>query len=234
MALRILGIPPIAGSISALWTSRTTSSISVILSHLFPMVTTCSLPSKVCTLAHRTTATTLTEYLKGLDWSVAQSASLEDCVAVLQTHASSAIEKLAPLKTISPAKNRHPWFNIDHRTLIQERDRLYKRFRRTRLAEDLLVYRQARDLAHRKIEEARQNYHYTRLSQQTDPKDIWRELEHLGISSKKNSPALPFLINALNAHFRSVSDDQDTPPVTDFLHSLTSSNSEQFIFDEVL
>ena len=91
---------------------------------------------------------TLTEYLKGLDWSVAQSASLEDCVAVLQTHVSSAIEKLAPLKTISPAKNRHPWFNIDHRTLIKERDRLYRRFRRTRIAEDLLAYRQTRDLAH--------------------------------------------------------------------------------------
>ena len=125
----------------------------------------------------------LTEYLRGLDWSVTQSASLEDCVAVIQTHISSAIEKLAPLKTISLAKNRHPWFNIDHRTLIKDRDRLYRRFRRTRIAEDLLAYRQARDLAHREIEDARQNYHYTRLSQLTDPKDIWRELEHLGISS---------------------------------------------------
>ena len=76
------------------------------------------------------------------------SASLEDSVAVLQTHVSSAIEKLAPLKTISPAKNRHPWFNIGHSTLIKELDRLYRRFRRTRIAEDLLAYRQARDLAH--------------------------------------------------------------------------------------
>ena len=53
-------------------------------------------------------ATTLTEYLKGLDWSVAQSASLEDYVVVLQTHVSSAIEKLALLKTVSLAKNRDP------------------------------------------------------------------------------------------------------------------------------
>ena len=165
---------------------------------------------------------------------MAQSASLEDCVAVLQTHISSAIEKLAPLKSISPAKNSHPWFNIDHRTLIKEHDRLYRRFRRTRIAEDLLAYIQARDLAHREIEDARQNYHYTRLSQLTDPKDIWRELKHLGISSRKKSTALPFSVNELNAHFRSVSYDQNTPPVTDFLDSLASSNHlEQFTFEEI-
>ena len=163
-----------------------------------------------------------------------QSATLKDCVAVLQTHVCSAIEKLAPLKTIFPAKNRHPWFNMDHRTLIQERNRLYRRFRRTRIAEDLLAYKQARDLAHREIEFAGQNYHYTRLFLLTDPKDIWRKLEHPGISSKKKSPALPFSVNELNAHFRSVSYDQDTPPVTDFLDSLASSNHlEQFTFDEV-
>ena len=93
-------------------------------------------------------ATTHTEYLKGLDWSSAQSASLKDSVVILQTHVRSAIEKLASLKTISPAKNRHPLCNIDHRTLIQDHDGLYRRFRRTRLAENLLAYRQARDLAH--------------------------------------------------------------------------------------
>ena len=36
--------------------------------------------------------TTLTEYFKGLNWSVVQSASLEDCVAVLQTHVSSVVQ----------------------------------------------------------------------------------------------------------------------------------------------
>ena len=69
--------------------------------------------------------------------------------------------------------------------MIQERDRLYGRFRRTRLPLDLLTYRQARDVAHRTIEEARFNYDHARLSLLTDAKDIWRELEHLGISGFK-------------------------------------------------
>ena len=100
---------------------------------------------------------------------------------------------------------------------------------------DLLAYRQARDVAHRTIEEARLNYHHARLSSLTDPKDIWRELEHLGISSsKKKSSAQPFNTSKLNAHFRGVSFDQDTPPVADFLDSLaTSTHHEQFSLDEI-
>ena len=87
-----------------------------------------------------------------------------------------------PGQNVTPGKNRHPWFTPEHRVLIQERDRLYKHFRRSRTGYDLFVYREARDLAHRSVEEARNNYYHHRLSTLTDPKDVWRELEHLGIS----------------------------------------------------
>ena len=173
-----------------------------------------------------------TEYLKG--WSVVESAPLEECVSVLQMHIKGAEESFVPLKTASPGKKRHPWFTTEHQSMIQERDCLYRRFRKTRLPLDLLTYRQARDVAHRTIEEARLNYHHARLSSLTDAKDIWRALEHLGISgSKKKSFAPLFTTTELNAHFRGVSFDQDTPPVADFLDSLASStHNEQFSFDE--
>ena len=149
-------------------------------------------------------------------------------------HIKGAIESFAPLKTVSPGKKCHPLFTTEHQPMIQERDRLYRRFRRTRLPLDLLTYRRARDVAHCTIREAGLNYHHARLSSLTDAKDIWRELEHLGISgSKKKSLPLPFTTTELNAHFRSVSFDQDTSPVADFLDSLDSStHSEQFSLDE--
>ena len=46
-------------------------------------------------------------------------------------------------------KKRHPWFKTEHHSMIQERDRRRKRFRRTRLPRDLLAYRQANDVANR-------------------------------------------------------------------------------------
>ena len=130
-------------------------------------------------------------------------------------------------------KNRHPWFTPENRVLIQERDRLYKRFRRSRTGYDLLVYREAHDLAHRSVEEARNNYYHYRLSTLTDPKDIWRELEHLGISGPRKSNSSSFSNDQLNAHFRSVSYDPATPSVFDYLSTLTSSNNaECFTFRE--
>ena len=178
-------------------------------------------------------AESLNDFLSGLDWSVAESAPLDECVSVLQSHVTSAINTLAPVKTVTPRKNRHPWFTPEHRVLIQERDRLYKRFRRSRTGYDLLVYREARDLAHRAIEEARNNYYHLRLSTLTDPKDIWRELEHLGITGPKKSITSSFSNDQLNAHFRSVSYDPAIASVFDFLSTLTSSNNaECFIFRE--
>ena len=141
-----------------------------------------------------------------MDWSVVESAPFEEYVSVLQMHIKGAVESLAPLKTVSQDKTRYPWLTTEHQSMIQERDRLYRRFRRTRLPLDLLTYRQARDVAHRTIEEARLNYHDALLFSLTDAKDIWRELEHLGISgSKKKSLPLLFTTTELNAHFRSVS-----------------------------
>ena len=86
-------------------------------------------------------------------------------------HIKGAVESLALLNTVSPGKKCHPWFTTEHQSMIQGRDSLYRRFRRTRLPLDLLTYRQARDVAHRTIEEARLNYHHAWLSSLTDAMD---------------------------------------------------------------
>ena len=146
-------------------------------------------------------ADSLMNYLSNLDWSTIDSAPLDESVTVFQANISNAINTLAPLKTVSPTMKRHPWFTPGHHSLIRERDRLYRRFKRTRHLLDLLLYRQTRDLAHRTIEEARCEYYYDRLSSLSDPKVIWRELEHLGIIGSKKSSASPFTIEELNSHF---------------------------------
>ena len=43
----------------------------------------------------------------------------------------NALEKFAPLKTVLPIKSSHPWYTAQLRGLISERDRLYKRYKRT-------------------------------------------------------------------------------------------------------
>ena len=95
------------------------------------------------------------------------------------------MNRLVPLKTIKPTKYNHPWFTSLHKNFIFERNRLFRRYRRTRLPVDLLLCRQARDHAHKIIQSSGLEYYYTRLSNITDPSLLWKELRHLGVAPPK-------------------------------------------------
>ena len=73
----------------------------------------------------------LNDYLRNSDWSVS-SDSPDSRLSVLCGNLTSAIDQLVPNKTIQPSKHNHPWYTTTHSNLILERDRLYRRYRRTR------------------------------------------------------------------------------------------------------
>ena len=126
----------------------------------------------------------LVAYLCSCDWTVG-SDSPESRLSVLYSNLLSAMNRLVPLKTIKPTKYNHSWFTSLHKNLISERNRLFRRYRRTRLSVDLLLYRQARDHAHKIIQSSRLEDYYTRLSSITDPSLLWKELRHLGVVPPK-------------------------------------------------
>lgn len=74
--------------------------------------------------------TMLNDYLRYCDWSVITGGtrfSLNAGLECLYGNLNTALDTLAPIKTFSYKKRRHPWFTTYHRSLITERDRLYKR-----------------------------------------------------------------------------------------------------------
>ena len=73
----------------------------------------------------------LNDYLCNCNWSVS-SDSPDSRLSVLGGNLTSAIDRLVPNKTIQPSKHNHPSYTITHRNLILERNRLYRRYRRTR------------------------------------------------------------------------------------------------------
>ena len=77
----------------------------------------------------------------------------------LYANLNAALDVFATLKTCSFKKGRHPWFTAHHRRLLTERDRLYRRYRRSRLDCELQDYRTARDGAHEQIETARLDFY---------------------------------------------------------------------------
>lgn len=103
---------------------------------------------------------TLCDFLGGCDWTIFNGdITMKQGLDCLYEHLNLAVEACVPVKTVQQGvRGRHPWFNREHRNLISERDRLYRRYRRTRWFPDLLDYRSARDIAHKNIESARLSF----------------------------------------------------------------------------
>ena len=171
----------------------------------------------------------LNEYLRNCDWSVS-SDSPDSRLSVLCGNLTSAIDRLVPNKTIKPSKHNHPWYTTTHRNLILERDRHYRKYRRTRQPYHLQLYRQARDHAHKTIESSGLEYYYTRLSSIRDPQILWKKLRHLGVVPPKVESPHDFTVEQLNEFFCSVSYDPLAPSIDDYLTELQSKEYAEFFF----
>ena len=95
---------------------------------------------------------------------------------------------------------------------------------------DLLLYRQARDNAHKIIQSSRLEYYYTGLSSITDPSLLWEELRHLGVVPPKAECPHDFTSEQLNWYFCSVSFDPRTPSIEEYITELQSKELSEFFF----
>ena len=180
----------------------------------------------------------LTEYLRACDWSVFDEGefSVDDAVRCLHENLGRAMDTFAPLRVFQYGKGKHPWYTPRIAKLVRERDRLYMRYRRTRLDFDLYCYRCARDIAHEAVETARLDFYFNRLEGLTDPKDIWRELRHLGVAPCSENDLGDYSVEELNRHFATVSFDRSAPSLASFLSSLEvedNPSDDLFRFGEV-
>uniref|UniRef100_A0A6V7KQL6 Endonuclease/exonuclease/phosphatase domain-containing protein n=1 Tax=Bracon brevicornis TaxID=1563983 RepID=A0A6V7KQL6_9HYME len=169
------------------------------------------------------------------DWTVfGGSAGLNDMVRCLSTNVNRAITAAVPVKTVSGSTQRRPWFTRHHDELVRERDYRYRVYERTHSSKALSDYRDARDCAHRAIDEARLKYYQERLENITDPSQIWKELRHLGVLPSKEQSS-DFDQEELNAHFSSVSFNAEEPRVEDFSETLEQrpGNGDSFVFEPV-
>ena len=177
-------------------------------------------------------STELEAYLAACDWSVLSdaSSSLDEALGCLYDNLGLAMDRFAPVQVFEFGKGKHPWFTSEIRKLVGDRERLYRRYRRTRSCFDLFRYREARDVAHGAVEGARLDFYYDRLEGLTDPREIWKELRHLGVAPSPEADLAGFTVDELNAHFASVSFDIDSPLPSDFLSTLESSPDTALAF----
>ena len=98
---------------------------------------------------------------------------------------TSVIEEIAPCKTKRVKGNSKEWFDSVVSERINNRDKLFKKFKKSRLHLDQENYKKAHYEVKKLIAEKKRNYFETKLTENIGkPKELWKTLKALGLPNK--------------------------------------------------
>ena len=97
----------------------------------------------------------------------------------------SVIDKLAPFKTKRVKGNSQEWFDGEVLESIALRDKLFKKFKHSKLNVDKEIYNKARNKSRRLILQKKREYFKNKLKQNiVEPTDLWETVKSLDLSKK--------------------------------------------------
>ena len=100
----------------------------------------------------------------------------------------SVIDKVAPEKKVRIKENNQEWFDNEVHEAIRKRDKLFSKFKKTRLDIDNKNYNKSRNIVQRLIKRKKKYFVSGQLEQNIGkPKDLWKTLKSMGLSAKTSS-----------------------------------------------
>lgn len=109
-------------------------------------------------------------------------------------------DKYAPLRVKRVMPQRIPWYSPEIDQLIEEREHLYRKYKRRKSAINFARYKTARNKANVEISRARKKYFNRILDPSLPPRNLWSNLKRYGICGK-DSPTCDLNANDLNTYF---------------------------------
>ena len=95
------------------------------------------------------------------------------------------------LKTARIKNTNSEWFDREIAEKLSIRDKLFKKFRSSRLNIDWKIYKEARNDVQRIIKQKKKRYFEEKFSENiAKPKELWQTLKSLGLPNKKNFPSV--------------------------------------------
>ena len=108
------------------------------------------------------------------------------------------LHTVAPFKTVRAKNNTSEWFDGEIADKIHTRDKLYKRFKLTKLHVDEEIYKEARNVVQDLIRGKQKAYFEEILKEnRKNPKKLWKTLKQLGLPGKR-SPSTNICLEAEN------------------------------------
>ena len=96
------------------------------------------------------------------------------------------IDEIALFKNMCVKNNTSEWVDDEIFEAIRNRDKLFKKFKKSRLHTDGVIFRRARNRLQTMIKRKKQNFIGNKLTENiAKPKELWKTLSQLGLESKK-------------------------------------------------
>ena len=101
----------------------------------------------------------------------------------------SAMEKISPSKEVRIKNNNQEWFDGEVLEKIKERDKLFRKYKKSKLQVDREIYQKARNAAHSIILKKKKQHVQEALQENIGkPKELWKTLQGLGLKSNSKRP----------------------------------------------
>ena len=103
---------------------------------------------------------------------------------------TQVINNLAPYETIRVKNQSNEWFDGELAEQISNRDKLFKKFKKSKLHIDELIYKEAKNTVQRLIKEKKKKIFLKKLEENIgEPKELWKNLKKLGLPKTKTPPS---------------------------------------------
>ena len=90
---------------------------------------------------------------------------------------TQVINNLAPYETIRVKNQSNEWFDGELAEQISNRDKLFKKFKKSKLHIDELIYKEAKNTVQRLIKEKKKKFFSQKLEENIgEPKELWKNL----------------------------------------------------------
>ena len=97
---------------------------------------------------------------------------------------------LAPYKTIRVKNKSSEWFDGELAEQISNRDKLFKKFKKSKPHIYELIYKEAKNTVQRLIKEKKKRFSSKKLEENIgEPKELWKNLRKPGLSKTKTPPS---------------------------------------------
>ena len=100
----------------------------------------------------------------------------------------TVINEIAPSKKIRIKNNNEDWFDREVADLIHVREKLFLKFKKSKLYIDEEIYKKIMNQVKKLIQKMKRNFYEINLKQKINkPKELWEILKSMGLSSKAAS-----------------------------------------------